>query len=159
MENWTQEFETLYWQTYQALYHHARLVFAEEEKARELLILTFQEAYQREEQLQKEKSPQDWLMKRMDILAESKLEATKEMLEDSYSEEKMQSKEAKKESRPELDETSLLLEIEERLEIVDEPEIPQEKGLGKSILQGIFSVVLVAVAVAVIFFCITHIRL
>lgn len=141
LNKWIHEFETLYLVTYRALYRHAKLIFNHEEKARELLILVYMEAYQRGEQLQKEKSPTDWLLKRSDFLAETKLEATREMIEASYAEEKMQSKEAKKENLTNLDETSLLLEIEDRLGIVEgagehveEPEISPGKRIGSLIL-------------------------
>ena len=87
---WLIEFENLYIVTYQKLYRHAKLIFNQEEKIRELLILTYMEAYQRGEQLQKEKSPIDWLIKREDFLAETKLDASREMLEASHAEEKMQ---------------------------------------------------------------------
>ena len=117
--NWIHEFENLYILTYKSLYRHAKLVFGQEEKARELLVQVYMEAYQRGEQLQKEKSPVDWRLKRSDFLAETRLEATREMIEASYAEEKMQSKEAKKENLTNLDEASLLLEIEDRLGIVD----------------------------------------
>lgn len=146
--SWTKEFENLYIMTYQTLYRHAKLIFNQEEKARELLVLTYMEAYQRGEQLQKEKTPIDWLMKRADFLAETKLEASKEMLEASYAEEKMQSKEAKKENLSRLDETSLLLEIEDRLDIVDEKEVERPNSVKKTAMQGIFSFVLLAIAIS-----------
>lgn len=146
--SWTKEFENLYIMTYQTLYRHAKLIFNQEEKARELLVLTYMEAYQRGEQLQKEKTPVDWLMKRADFLAETKLEASKEMLEASYAEEKMQSKEAKKENLSRLDETSLLLEIEDRLDIVDEKEAERPNSVKKTAMQGIFSFVLLAIAIS-----------
>lgn len=148
--NWTNEFENLYIVTYQTLYRHAKLIFSQEEKARELLILTYVEAYQRGEQLQKEKTPIDWLMKRADFLAETKLEATREMLEASYAEEKMQSKEAKKENPSRLDETTVLLEIEDRVGIVDDQEAEQSKSIAKTTVQGIFSFALLAVAIIAI---------
>lgn len=147
---WTKEFENLYIVTYQTLYRHAKLIFNQEEKARELLILIYMEAYQREEQLQKEKIPVDWLMKRADFLAESKLEATREMLDASYAEEKMQSKEAKKENWSKFDETSLLLEIEDRLGIVDENDSDQPKSVAKTTVQGLFSFALLLAAIAAI---------
>lgn len=145
--NRTIEFETLYIVTYQKLYRHAKLVFNQEDKVKELLILTYMEAYQRGEQLQKEKNPIDWLMKRADFIAETKLEASREMLEASYQEEKMQSREAKKETWSTLDETSVLLEIEDRLGIVDEPEPEKQGSHARTAAQGIFSFVLLVVAV------------
>ena len=36
--NWIHEFENLYILTYKSLYRHAKLVFGQEEKARELLV-------------------------------------------------------------------------------------------------------------------------
>ena len=133
---WIHEFENLYILTYKSLYRHAKLIFNQEEKTKELLVQVYMEAYQRGEQLQKEKSPLDWLLKRSDFLAETRIEATKEMIEASYAEEKMQSKEAKKENLTNLDETSLLLEIEDRLGIVEgdgehteEPELSREKRI------------------------------
>ena len=134
---WLIEFENLYIVTYQKLYRHAKLIFNQEEKIRELLILTYMEAYQRGEQLQKEKSPIDWLIKREDFLAETKLDASREMLEASHAEEKMQSKEAQKERFSNLDETSLLLEIEDRLGIVDDQEIPERVSARKTAHTGL----------------------
>ena len=147
---WLIEFENLYIVTYQKLYRHAKLIFNQEEKIRELLILTYMEAYQRGEQLQKEKSPIDWLIKREDFLAETKLDASREMLEASHAEEKMQSKEAQKERFSNLDETSLLLEIEDRLGIVDDQEIPERVSVKKTAVQGVFSVALFLVTMGIL---------
>lgn len=147
---WLIEFENLYIVTYQKLYRHAKLIFNQEEKIRELLILTYMEAYQRGEQLQKEKSPIDWLIKREDFLAETKLDASREMLEASHAEEKMQSKEAQKERFSNLDETSLLLEIEDRLGIVDDQEIPERVSARKTAVQGVFSVALFLVSMGIL---------
>ena len=58
---WLIEFENLYIVTYQKLYRHAKLIFNQEEKIRELLILTYMEAYQRGEQLQKESVSPIWM--------------------------------------------------------------------------------------------------
>lgn len=148
---WMSEFENLYIVTYQTLYRHAKLIFKQEEKIKELLILTYMEAYQRGEQLQKEKSPIDWLMKRADFLAETKLDATREMLDASYAEEKMQSKEAKKENWSTLDETSLLLEIEDRLGIVDDSTPKESKNSTRTALQGVFSLALFVLAIGALF--------
>lgn len=148
---WLIEFENLYIMTYQKLYRHAKLIFNQEEKIKELLILTYMEAYQRGEQLQKEKSQIDWLIKREDFLAETRLDASREMLEESYAEEKMQSKEAQKEKFSSMDETSLLLEIEDRLGIVDDPEIPERVSVKKTAVQGIVSVALFLVAMGIFF--------
>lgn len=147
---WLIEFENLYIVTYQKLYRHAKLIFNQEEKIRELLILTYMEAYQRGDQLQKEKSQLDWLIKREDFLAETRLDASREMLEASYAEEKMQSKEAKKEKFSNLDETSLLLEIEDRLGIVDDQEIPERVSVKKTAVQGVFSVALFLVSMGIL---------
>lgn len=147
---WLIEFENLYIVTYQKLYRHAKLIFNQEEKIRELLILTYMEAYQQGEQLQKEKSPIDWLIKREDFLAETKLDASREMLEASHAEEKMQSKEAQKERFSNLDETSLLLEIEDRLGIVDDQEIPERVSARKTAVQGVFSVALFLVSMGIL---------
>ncbi len=147
---WQEEFERLYITTYQAVYRHGKLIINQEEKVKELLILTYMEAYQRQEQLQKEKTPVEWLIKRADFWAETKLEASKEMLEASYAEEKMQSREAKKENRSHLDEASILLEIEDRLGLVDVQEEGKEKSIALLSFQGIFSLVLFAIAVIVL---------
>lgn len=150
-EAWLIEFENLYIVTYQKLYRHAKLIFNQEEKIKELLILTYMEAYQRGEQLQKEKSQIDWLIKREDFLAETRLDASREMLEESYAEEKMQSKEAQKERFSSMDETSLLLEIEDRLGIVDDQEIPERVSVKKTAVQGVFSVALFLVSMGILF--------
>lgn len=150
-EAWLIEFENLYIVTYQKLYRHAKLIFNQEEKIKELLLLTYMEAYQRGEQLQKEKSQIDWLIKREDFLAETRLDASREMLEESYAEEKMQSKEAQKERFSSMDETSLLLEIEDRLGIVDDQEIPERVSVKKTAVQGVFSVALFLVSMGILF--------
>ncbi|RHP42091.1 hypothetical protein DWZ40_17330 [Clostridium sp. AF32-12BH] len=145
-DKWIHEFENLYILTYKSLYRHAKLIFGQEEKAKELLIQVYMEAYQRGSQLQKEKSPADWLLKRSDFLAETKLEATREMIEASYAEEKMQSKEARKENLTNLDETSLLLEIEDRLGIVEGTgEYPDETDVSRG--KRIWSIVLLIAAI------------
>ena len=145
-DKWIHEFENLYILTYKSLYRHAKLIFGQEEKAKELLIQVYMEAYQRGSQLQKEKSSADWLLKRSDFLAETKLEATREMIEASYAEEKMQSKEARKENLTNLDETSLLLEIEDRLGIVEGTgEYPDETDVSRG--KRIWSIVLLIAAI------------
>ena len=101
---WIHEFENLYILTYKSLYRHASCILTRK-KRRRSFGSGYMEAYQRGEQLQKEKCPLDWLLRRSDFLAETKLEATREMIEASYAEEKMQSKEAKKENLANLDET------------------------------------------------------
>ncbi|MDD3254001.1 MAG: hypothetical protein PHV18_15805 [Lachnospiraceae bacterium] len=145
------EFENLYILTYQTLYRHVRLIFKQREKVKELLILIYMEAYQRGDQLQKEKVPVDWLMKRADFLAETRLEASKEMIEASYAEEKMQSKEAKKETWSDIDEASLLLEIEDRLDVANEQETKDTKNMTRTALQGVFSLAILIFAVAALF--------
>lgn len=145
-DTWIHEFENLYILSYQTLYRHGKLLFGQEEKVKELLMLTYMEAYQRSEQISKEKDPIVWLLKRSDVLAESKMGATKEMLEASYAEERMQSKEAKKEKWSNLDETTLLLEIEEKLGIEDEPESAEKSSVARTTIKGIFSLALLAVA-------------
>lgn len=147
---WTEEFENLYILTYLKLYRHGKLIFHQEDKVRELLILTYMEAYQRRNQLQKEKSQIDWLLKRLDLFAERKLGATKDILEAAYAEEKMQSKEAKKEQPAGFDETSLLLEIEDRLGLSEEPETQESRGVAKTALQGLLSFLLLLAAVGVL---------
>lgn len=147
---WIEEFENLYIDTYPILYRHGKLIFSQEEQVKELLVLTYVEAYQRREQLQKEKVPADWLLKRADFWAEIKLEATKDMLEASYAEEKMQSKEAKKEQRSNLDETSVLLEIEDRLGLVDEQALTEEGSVALTSVKGMISVVMLVAAVIAI---------
>lgn len=148
--NWIHEFENLYILSYQTLYRHASLLFNQEEKIKELLILTYSEAYQRESQLTKEKDPISWLLKRCDFLAESKMNVTKDMLEASYAEERMQSKEAKKEKWSKLDETSVLLEIEEALGIEDEHESADNKGIAHTVINILCALMLVSVAIFII---------
>lgn len=150
-DNWIHEFENLYILSYQPLCRHAKLIFHQEDNVKELLILTYTEAYQRRGQLLKEKDPVIWLLKRSDVLAESKMNATKEMLEASYAEERMQSKEAKKENWTKLDETSVLLEIEEKLGIDEEQEVSDSRGIAHTTIKGIFSFILLVIAVMVIF--------
>ena len=147
---WIEEFENLYIETYPILYRHGKLIFSQDEQVQELLVLTYMEAYQRQEQLQKEKVPVDWLLKRADFWAETRMEVTKEMLEASYAEEKMQSKEAKKEQRSNLDETTVLLEIEDRLGIVDGQEPSEEKSVALTSLKGMLSIVMLVAAVIAI---------
>ncbi len=148
--NWIHEFENLYILSYQTLYRHASLLFNQEDKIKELLILTYSEAYQRESQLSKEKDPVSWLLKRCDFLAESKMNVTKEMLDASYAEEKMQSKEAKKENWSKLDAASVLLEIEEDLGIEEEYELLDNKGTDHMILKILCAFLLVSAAVSIV---------
>lgn len=147
MENWIYEFENLYIITYQPLYHHAKLLFHQESKIKEILILTYVEAYQRREQILKEKDPQEWLLKRMDFLAGSKMGITREELDASYAEERMQSKEAKKENWSSIDQTTLLLEIEEKIEIDETPEVSEKSSIIRTTLKGIFSLILFGIAI------------
>ncbi|MGN0158868.1 MAG: hypothetical protein ACI39W_06995 [Brotaphodocola sp.] len=91
-----------------------------------------------------------WLLKRCDTLAESKMDVTKEMLEASYAEEKMQSKEAKKENWSKLDTTSVLLEIEELLGIDEEHEPAESKGVKHTLFQILFALSLFGIAVVII---------
>ena len=44
---WIHEFENLYILTYKSLYRHAKLIFGQEDKTKELLIQVYMEAYQR----------------------------------------------------------------------------------------------------------------
>ena len=43
---WIHEFENLYILTYKSLYRHAKLIFNQEEKTKELLVQVYMEAYQ-----------------------------------------------------------------------------------------------------------------
>lgn len=148
--SWIHEFESLYLLTYQTLYRHISLLFNQEDKIKELLILIYSEAYERQSQLTKEKDPVSWLLKRCDTLAESKMNVTKEMLEASYAEERMQSKEAKKENWSKLDATSLLLEIEEILGIEDEHELPENKNIWYTFAKILCALLLVGTAVIIV---------
>lgn len=148
--SWIHEFENLYFLSYQTLYRHANLLFNQEDKIKELLILTYSEAYQRESQLTKEKDPVSWLLKRCDTLAESKMNVTKEMLEASYAEEKMQSKEAKKENWSKLDATSVLLEIEENLGIEEEHDPAESKSLNHTIIKILCALSLLGIAIVIV---------
>lgn len=148
--SWIHEFENLYLLTYQTLYRHISLLFNQEDKIKELLILIYSEAYERQSQLTKEKDPVSWLLKRCDTLAESKMNVTKEMLEASYAEERMQSKEAKKENWSKLDATSLLLEIEEILGIEDDHELPENKNIGHMFVKILCALLLLGAAVVIV---------
>lgn len=148
--SWIHEFENLYLLSYQTLYRHASLLFNQEDKIKELLILTYSEAYQRQSQLTKEKDPVSWLLKRCDTLAESKMNVTKEMLDASYAEERMQSKEAKKENWSKLDATSVLLEIEEALGIEDDHESTENKNIVHTIIKVLCALLLLGVAVMMV---------
>lgn len=148
--SWIHEFENLYLLTYQTLYRHISLLFNQEDKIKELLILIYSEAYERQSQLTKEKDPVSWLLKRCDTLAESKMNVTKEMLEASYAEERMQSKEAKKENWSKLDATSLLLEIEEILGIEEDHESPENKNIGYMFAKILCALLLVGAASVIV---------
>ncbi len=148
--NWIHEFENLYILSYQTLYRHASLLFNQEDKIKELLILTYSEAYQRESQLTKEKDPVQWLLKRCDFIAESKMNVMKDVLEASYAEERMQSKEAKKENWSKLDATSVLLEIEEALGIGEEWDTADSKDTVHIVIKGICAALLCICAVSLL---------
>lgn len=148
-KDWAQEFEEIFILTCHDVYNHAkRLMDYDYEIARELLIETYVEAYQRKVSLPSIEKQIVWLKKVEDSIAETRSGLTEEAVQIAYMEAKRQVKEAEGEAAPNLDAASIYLEIEDRVSQLDIPEgSVSPKTYVVTTVQGIFSLILLVIAV------------
>lgn len=152
-KDWPQEFEEIFILTCHEVYDHTeRLMDYEYETARELLIETYVEAYQRRVILPSVDKQIVWLKRVADSISESLSGLTKDEIEAAYSEERRQSKEQNKENIPKIDEATVYLEIEDRISQLDIPTGPvSRRTYILTTVQGLCSLVLLAAAVIALF--------
>lgn len=117
---WAEKFEKLYIYTYQEVYHHAKLLVKTEDKVKELLILVYSEAYFREKEWEERENSGEWLKDLADSLAVSKMDVSEETVALSYAEERMQTNEGLDQGKIYLDETSVYLDITDKIHEDDE---------------------------------------
>lgn len=147
-KDWSQEFEEIFILTYHDVYSHIeRLMDFDYEAAKELLIETYVEAYQRKVSLPSIEKQTVWLKKVADSISESLSGLTKKEIELVYLQGKKQLRAQGKENIPYIDETSIYLEVEDRISQLDVPEDPVSyKTYIVTTMQGIFSVLLLMAA-------------
>lgn len=150
--NFEKDFEKIYILTCHDVYSYLeRLTDFNEEKSRELLLETYLEAYRRRLVLPSAEKQSGWLKKIGNSIAESKQWTSKEMIEAACSAEKSQSEDGYSEPVHKFDETSLFLELEDR---ISEQEHGEDRLEGKSkaetVLRGILSLLLLVIAVFII---------
>lgn len=152
-KDWPQEFEEIFILTCHEVYDHTeRLMDYEYETARELLIETYVEAYQRRVSLPSVDKQIVWLKRVADSISESLSGLTKDEIEAAYSEGRRQSKEQNKENIPKIDEATVYLEIEDRISQLDIPTGPvSRRTYILTTVQGLCSLVLLAAAVIALF--------
>lgn len=148
-KDWNQEFEEIFILTCHEVYSHAeRLMDYDYEIAKELLIETYVEAYQRKVSLPSIEKQSVWLKKVEDSIAETRSGLTKEEVETAYSDGKRKEKEALGEFVPKIDEASLYLEVEDRISQLEIPEGDVPPGTYVvTTLQGMFSLFFLGIAV------------
>lgn len=149
-KDWSQKFEEIFILTcHDVHYHTERLMDYDHEIARELLIDTYVEAYQRKVSLPSIEKQTLWLKKVADSMAESSMRLTREEIEAAYMEGKGQSKEMGKEAVSKLDEVSVYLEVTDRISQFDSPEAPASRKTYVIVaLKGLISLVLLGLAMA-----------
>lgn len=148
-KDWPQEFEEIFILSCHDIYRHAeRLMDYDYEIAKELLIETYVEAYQRKVSLPSIEKQTAWLKKVADSIAETRSGLTKEEVDAAYTEEKRQSPDASMESVPKMDDASVYLEVEERISQLDVPEEPvSSRAYMITTVQGMVSLVFLVIAV------------
>lgn len=147
--NWPEQFEKLYICTYQEIYHHAKLLVKTDDKVKELLILTYSEAYFREKEYEEQESLEEWLKGLADLLAMKNMNASEETVASSYAEEKLQTKDGIDESKINLDETSVYLEIEDKVHEENKEEEEEPASLMALSRQIALCAVFIAVLAAI----------
>lgn len=152
-KDWSQEFEEIFILTCHDLYSHVeRLMDYDHELGRELLTQTYVEAYQRKVSLPSMEKQTVWLKKVADSIAEAESGLTKEEVEAAYSEGKRQEKERAGDQMPRIDEASVYLEVIDRISQLEVPEGPvSRKTYVITTVQGMFSLLLLVLAVAALF--------
>lgn len=138
-DQWISDFEKNYICTYQEIYDHIRLLTSDLGKTRELLICTYVEVYKEKTLFLQQKEPVAWMKEQVDKIAEKEMEISREVIEASYAEEKMREKGVSHAQKFELDETTVFLEIGDRIQ---EYEQQNKKSSGPdhiSIIRNLFS--------------------
>ena len=144
-EDWVQKFEENYILTCHELYHYVLRSTGQEDKARELLIRTYMEAYHRKVSLPSTEKQLAWLIKVADSLM---VNPEKETEAAASAEEGESREDGSEKDSPRLDEASVLLEIEDRLKLLDDTDSQaDQKSKMQTAVQGGFSIVLLIVAV------------
>lgn len=115
-DQWFEDFEKNYICTYQEIYDHIRLLTSDWGKTRELLISTYVEVYKEKTLFLQQKDPVAWMKEQADRIAEEEMEISREVIEASYVEEKMREKGVSHDQKLELDETTVFLEIGDRIQ-------------------------------------------
>lgn len=115
-DQWLSDFEKNYICTYQEIYGHIRLLTNDKDKIRRLLICTYVGVYKEKALFLQQKDPVKWMKERADSIAEQEMEISREVIEASYVEEKMQDEGAVHNQKLELDETTVFLEIGDRIQ-------------------------------------------
>lgn len=147
--DWGEQFEKLYVYTYQEVYHHAKLLVKTEEQIKELLILVYSDAYFHEKELKEQGYSGKWLKNLADSLAMSKMGVSEEAVNFSYDEEKMQESNGVDKSKAYLDETSVYLEIMDKIHGDDENEEEDQASWFVLARQIILCVIFIGVLVVI----------
>lgn len=148
-KNWDEEFEEIFILTCHDIYGHTRrLMDYDDEGAVDLLIETYAEAYKRKVNLPSMEKQTAWLKKIADSVAEVKVGLLKEEIEAAYSEARQQAAQGGEEVLQKLDEASIYLEIEDRINQLEMEEEPGTQGAVMTTVQGIFSGILLVAAIA-----------
>lgn len=152
-KNWTQEFEEIFILTCHDVYSHVeRLMDYDYEVAKDLLIETYVEAYQRKVSLPSMDKQALWLKKVADSLAEAQFHLTKEEIETAYAEGRRQSEEKTGETAPRIDEASVYLEVEDQISQLEVPEGPvSRRTYVLTTVQGMVSLVFLGIAAGALF--------
>lgn len=146
---WAEQFEKLYIYTYQEVYDHAKLLVKTEDMARKLLVLTYSEAYAREKEYAKQSNLEEWLKGLSDMMAICKLNVSEETAAASYAKEKIQEKDGLDKSKIPLDETSVYLEIMDKIHGDEEKDGDEPASMFALVRQIILCVIFVAAAVMI----------
>lgn len=149
---WLDELEKIYIYTYQDVYRHIKLLISNDEKAKELLILTYLDAYSCRDELQGKKEYLEWMKNRSDSIAVDKMGVDQDTVDESYAEEKMQEEKSPEKRHSNLDEVSVFLEISDRLNVDDNQDSAEGSRKVLFVAQNIFSFGLFIAAVAILVF-------
>ncbi|MGL5437856.1 MAG: hypothetical protein ACRDBO_21145 [Lachnospiraceae bacterium] len=148
-------FEELYILTFQNVYRHINLLMDSYRDKKELLIRTYLNVYVSLDQLPEQEKRLEWICRIADQLAESKFSVGKEIIEAAGSDDIDSSVE---DSSP-VDETSIYLDIEERISQLEEDNESNTKIVKVMTgMQGIFSACLLIGAVTALTFGVGKVR-
>ncbi len=148
----TEELEKLYICTYREVYRHIRLTMDEDKKTRELLIETYKAAYVERAARIRQKDEVEWLKGKADELAKKLYGMSDEDITAARAEERMHDKDSAGELCTKLDETSVFLEIEDRLPTEEQPEAFRVWEIVVGIVQVAFSLAVFVFAAGTLVF-------